>query len=265
MSEATLGGGINPGHLARAGELATQFAAASPFPHVVLDDFLTPGLARGLLGEFPALGAMPRSRDYMFGNKRELSSVAARGPAGRGFVEAVLSPEFATFLAGVSGMPVFVDPDFHGGGFHQGGDGSYLDTHVDFNLHPLHPTWLRTLNLLLYLSPDWQEEWGGCLLVRGDPHEEPLAITPRFNRAVLMLTDERTYHGYRRMSLPPGVTRRSIATYAYRMTNGHRVTARTTVWAPEDAGLAKRLIARHYDGMVRVKNRFLGSATARNR
>jgi hypothetical protein len=34
------------------------------------------------------------------------------------------------------GRPLLVDPTFHGGGFHQGGYGSYLDPHVDFNIRP---------------------------------------------------------------------------------------------------------------------------------
>src|SRR2546421_4714576 len=211
MSQAPAAQPLNPAHLARVPELHEEFVAASPFPRVVLDDFLEPALAEGLLAEFPAIDAMPRSRDYMFGNKRELSSIERAGDCGRRFAGAMLSADFGDFLRAVSGYEVFVDPHFHGGGFHQGGDGSFLDTHVDFNVHPLHPTWVRTLNLLVYLTPDWRDEYGGHLLVRAAPEDQPRSIAPAFNRAVLMLTDERTYHGYRRMSLPAGVTRRSIA------------------------------------------------------
>ncbi len=86
------------------------------------------------------------------------------------------------------------------------------------------------------------------------------------NRAVVMLTDDRTFHGYRRMHLPPGVTRRSIATYAYRRIGGdEHIAPRTTGWVPEGAGPLKRLLARNYDTLVRTKNRLFGSGTARNR
>jgi hypothetical protein len=251
--------------LSRASSLRASFESANPFPHVVMDDFLDAALARALVEEFPAIDAMPKSRDYVFGNKHELSSVEAAGPAGARFAAAMTSQPFAAFLRDVTGYDVFVDPAFHGGGFHQGGDGSFLDTHVDFNVHPLHPDWLRTLNLLIYLCDDWRPEYGGDLLIRTSPEEEPVSVAPAFNRAVLMLTDAHTYHGYRRMSLPPGVTRRSLATYAYRRIAPGTVHARTTGWAPEDAGVAKRLFARNYDLLVRVKNRLLGSGTARNR
>ena len=232
---------------------------------LVMDGFLDVELANRLLDEFPAIDAMPKSRDYVFGDKHELSSVAQAGPAGRRFYEAMVSGDFAAFLSEATGFEVFVDPSFHGGGFHQGDDGSFLDMHVDFNIHPHHDSWLRTLNLLLYLNPEWQASYGGELLVKARIDQEPVAVAPLFNRAVLMLTDDHTYHGYRKMSLPSGVTRKSIATYAYRKITGGPVRPRTTGWVPENAGPLKRLLAINYNALVRAKNRWFGSGTARNR
>ena len=245
-------------------ELQPAFRDADPFPLLVLDDFLVPAFADALLAGFPALESMPRSRDYVFGKKHELSSVDSYDSASQRLSQLVLSPGFASFLRESTGYDVFVDPDFFGGGFHQGGDGSFLDMHVDFNLHPEHPEWLRTLNILLYLNRDWRSEWGGELLVTATPGGATRAIEPNFNRAVIMLTDDHTYHGYRKMSLPPGVTRKSIASYAYRPVEG-AVRRRTTGWVPERASLPKRLAARYYNGAVLLKNRLLGSRTSSNR
>ena len=257
---------ITPQWLRAEPELVARFRSAEPFPHVVLDNFLEPEFVWRLYEEFPSVEAMPKSRDYMFGNKHELSSVEANGPASAAFYERIMSAEFRLFLTKIVGADVFVDPAFFGGGFHQGGDGSYLDTHVDFNVHPLHGNWLRTLNILLYLNPEWKAEYGGELLIRSRPEGEPTAIAPLFNRALIMLTDRHTYHGYEKMSLPPGITRKSIATYAYQLiADDEMIERHTTGWAPENAGLGKRLIARHYDTLVRVKNKYLGSRTARNR
>ncbi|RBY86136.1 2OG-Fe(II) oxygenase [Blastococcus sp. TF02A-26] len=249
----------------RAEELAERFRTASPFPLLVIDDFLDTATARALLAEFPAPDAMPRSRDYVFGNKHELSSVAEQGPTSRAFYDALMGPEFQRFISTLTGTELFVDPAFHGGGFHQSGDGGFLDTHVDFNMHPLHPDWKRTLNVLLYLNEDWRPEYDGRLLVKNGADGETRAIEPLFNRGLIMVTDDRTYHGFARMSLPPGVTRKSIATYAYELVPEGSVVARTTGWAPEAAGVFKRTFARHYDRAVRIKTRVLGSATAKNR
>jgi hypothetical protein len=245
--------------------LRDSFEQAEPFPLLVLDDFLTPSFADELLEQFPAIDAMPRSRDYMFGEKHELSSVEAQGSAGRRFHELVLSDDFRDWLIEATGMKVFVDPGFFGGGFHQGGDGSFLDMHVDFNMHPQHDNWLRTLNVLVYLNRGWQPGWGGELMIKSEPGDDPRVIEPLFNRAVVMLTSDTTYHGYRKTSMPPDVTRKSLATYAYQTVDVGTVTKRTTGWTPEDAGFVKRLTARHYNAAVLAKNRVLGSRTAKNR
>lgn len=251
--------------LSRAAELRTQYEQASPFPHLVLDDFLDPELAEQVHAEFPRVDEMPKSRDYVFGDKRELSSLEERGPASRRLYDALMGEPFQAALHAITGQDLFVDPAFHGGGFHQGSDGSFLDMHVDFNVHPLHEDWLRTVNVLIYLSKDWLPEYGGELLITPDPSIPPEAIRPVFNRGLLMLTSDATYHGYERMSLPPGVTRKSIATYAYQRIDVGSVHARTTHWAPSDGGVGKKLFAKYYDPMVKVKTRLLGSSTARNR
>jgi hypothetical protein len=246
-------------------QLAPEFRDASPFPLLVIDDFLDLQTADGLLSEFPAPDAMPKSRDYVFGDKRELSSVAEQGATSRAFYDALMGDEFRQFISTLTGKELFVDPAFHGGGFHQSGDGGYLDTHVDFNMHPLHSDWLRTLNVLLYLNKDWKPEYDGRLMIKARPDDEPRAIEPLFNRGVIMVTDSHTFHGFKKMSLPPGVTRKSIATYAYEKVPEGSVTARTTGWVPEDSGTLKTSFAKHYDSLVKVKTKLFGSATAKNR
>jgi hypothetical protein len=249
----------------RGAGLADSFRSAAPFPLLVIDDFLDPATADGLLAEFPPPDRMPKSRDYLFGDKHELSSVADQGAMSHAFYDALTGEEFRSFICALTGKELFVDPAFHGGGFHQSGDGGYLDTHVDFNVHPLHDDWLRTLNILLYLNKDWPAEYDGRLLIKARPEDEPRAIEPLFNRGVIMLSSEHTYHGFKRMTLPPGVTRKSIATYAYERIEAGSAKARTTGWTPEDAGVVKRSIARHYDTAVRIKTKLFGSATAKNR
>jgi Rps23 Pro-64 3,4-dihydroxylase Tpa1-like proline 4-hydroxylase len=249
----------------RGGSLGDEFRAASPFPLLVIDGFLDEAAADSVLSEFPRPDAMPKSRDYVFGDKHELSSVAEQGEASRALYDALMGDRFRAFLCQLTGDDLFVDPAFHGGGFHQSGDGGFLDTHVDFNVHPLHDDWLRTLNILLYLNKDWKSEYDGRLLIKANRDDEPRAIEPLFNRGVIMVSDEHSYHGFRKMTLPPGVTRKSIATYAYQRIEAGSMTPRTTGWVPEDANALKRALARHYDTAVRVKTRFFGSATAKNR
>lgn len=251
--------------ITKADDYVDEFTNASPFPVLVIDDFLDEETANGLLAEFPAVGAMPKSRDYMFGDKHELSSVAEQGPVCRSFYDALLGEQFQQFISTLTGRPLFVDPAFHGGGFHQSGDGGFLDTHVDFNMHPLHDDWLRTLNILLYLNKDWKPEYDGRLLIKASPDDEPRGVEPVFNRGLLMLTDAHTFHGFKKMSLPAAVTRRSIATYAYEKVPVGSIESRTTGWSPEEGGTVKKAVAKHYNTLVRAKTKVFGSATAKNR
>lgn len=80
--------------------------------------------------------------------------------------------------------------------------------------------------------------YGGELLIKNAPDAEPMAIAPLFNRAVIMLTDRYTYHGYRKMHLPPGVTRKSVATYAYEKFEVGSIRPLTTGWHRNPLGLA---------------------------
>ena len=238
--------------------LAEEYRSAKPFPLLVIDGFVDDETAEGLLAEFPNVDDMPHSNDYVFGDKRQWTKLAEAGPTCRRFHDFLLSDEYAQILQQLTGRKLFVDPTFHGGGFHQGGDGSYLDTHVDFNVHPRHNDWFRNLNMLLYLNKDWPPEYGGDLLVRTDPNNEPRVIAPLFNRGVIMLTSDYTYHGYRKMSLPPGVTRKSIASYAYELIPAGSLKVRTTSWSPENAGIGKRFLAKHWSRGAAAKEKVLG-------
>ena len=235
--------------------LAEEYKNGDPFPLVVIDGFLEEDFANQLVAEFPSVDDMAHSKDYIFGDKREEADFAKAGPAAQAYHDYLLSDEFAEVVSTVTGRKLFMDASFHGGGFHQGGDGSHLDTHVDFNIHPKHEDWLRVLNVLLYLNKDWQPEWDGSLLLRTDPKNEPRAIAPLFNRAVFMLTSDNTFHGYRKMSLPEGVTRKSIAGYAYELIPAGSLKTRTTSWAPEDGGVVKKTLAKYWTDLNAVKNK----------
>jgi hypothetical protein len=243
--------------LDQGSSLSPYFEAALPFPHLVLDDFLDSTLAEELLAEFPDEGSMFPTRDYLFGKKFEMPEISKFGEAASRFKQLILGEEFSRFLNAITGFDVFIDPELLGGGFHQGGTGSYLDLHVDFNLHPNHQNWLRTLNILIYMNKDWQSHYGGQLLIASSPREVPTLIDPCFNRAVIMLSGDSTYHGYHRMSLPVGVTRKLLAVYAYQKIEENQApAARSTHWFPKSGQVWRRALAKIY-------NRVEGTTLAR--
>jgi Rps23 Pro-64 3,4-dihydroxylase Tpa1-like proline 4-hydroxylase len=246
-------------------EYSRQFAAAVPVRHVVIDDFLDHDFADRLYRDLPDPQAMPKSRDYVFSDKRELSTLDRHSELSAALHEALMSPRFAQLLAQVVGHDVFVDPEYVGGGFHAGTDGSFLDLHTDFNIHPANSDWLRELNILLYLNPGWESTWGGELLLTDRPDAPTISVEPRFNRLVLMESTDSSFHGYRPISFPPGRSRRSIAAYAYSMVPSGSITRRTTNWVPQDGSAVKRALAKNWNWLVLTKNKYLGSGTLKNR
>ena len=106
-------------------------------------------------------------------------------------------------------------PDALGGGLHQGGDGSFLDIHIDFNIHTergIH----RRINLLIFFNKEWKEEYGGHTeLWNSDMTKLEKKVFPSFNRCLIFETNEISYHGYAPIKLPPGITRKSAYAYYY--------------------------------------------------
>jgi hypothetical protein len=244
-------------------EWRMNFLLAKPFPHLVIDDFCETEKLELLLAEMPEINT--KSRDYVFAaNKFEKSSFKEISSLYKELYDDLLSNRFREFLKYISNENVFVDPAFHGGGIHQGKKGSFLDMHIDFNYHPLHSDWYRTLNLLLYVNKDWHPTYGGQLQLEDLRTGEAKAIDIPFNRLVIQLTGKHTLHGYNRTNFPEGKARTSIAGYAYTI-HKHRIEKpRTTDWHPGDGQPVKKLLAKIYDPAVKVKNKLFGSSTAKH-
>jgi len=248
---------------ARLDELIARYRGATPYPHVVLDDFVAPDVATCAATEFPA----PDSGEwiqYVHVNERKLgrNDPAAIPAVHRAVIAELHSPGFVEFLSTLTGIPgLFADDSLEGGGLHQSTRGGFLNVHSDFNSHPHHPTWRRRLNLLLYLNPGWEESWGGQLeLWDSDVQTRVKRVAPLFNRAVVFDTTGDAFHGHPEpLACPDGVTRKSIALY-YFTEESAPVRVRSTEYRARPGeglwGLAiylDTMVLRAYD---RVKRRF---------
>lgn len=248
---------------------ALQFKSAKPYEHLIVDGFCDEHQLLAMYEQIPdpVEAGINKSRDYVFArNKYEKSGFKDISPLFAELHADLMSERFQQWLRAVTGQPVFVDPAFHGGGIHQGGAGSYLDMHVDFNTHPEHPDWFRNLNILLYLNPGWEESFKGELKLRHRDHpDQTFQVQPLFNRCVVMFTRDYTVHGYDAIAFPEGRYRRSIAAYAYSPLGDAAPDHRSTVWYPESAGVVKSTLGRLWPQLVSIKGKLFGSSTGKNR
>ncbi len=212
--------------------LSRQFRASKPFPHLHLREFLEPGAALEIAHEFPGLETAAWTRyKHHNENKVGLTKRCLFPPLLGEAVDELNSPEFVDWLSQITGIPgLMADPSLEGGGLHQSGPGGFLNIHTDFNTHHYHKHWQRRVNLILYLNPNWREEWGGSIEL-WDRHVRNcvVKIPPLFNEALIFQTDDSSYHGFPEpLRCPPGESRKSIALYYYTLEAKASVAVRST-------------------------------------
>jgi len=228
----------------RAQGLRESYSTNPPFPSIVIDSFLPDHVARRIDEEFPApdfAGFQQPDNEYQ---KHKLGRVQESFFVGLpSFLRHILNEfnglAFIDFLEELTGIEgVIPDPHFKGGALHQILPGGRLAIHADFNRDARRKL-DRRINVLVYVNPDWQEEWGGHLeLWDAAMTRCEKRITPLFNRCVIFNTTSTSYHGHPEpLSCPPGRTRKSIALYYY--TNGRddggSSIAHSTLWKDRPA------------------------------
>lgn len=209
--------------------LKCSFAAATPFNHVIIPEFLNDDLARTLSDTFPAphkalaSSAKTSMQWFVYNNPIECkfasTDVKMAPQAFQKYFAIVESEEFVDLIRQVSGIPKLeTDPHFHGAGLHYHPSGGKLDMHLDYSIHPVSGK-ERRLNIILYLNDDWDEGWGGHLHL-GDANPDgslkSLAkrVSPAFNTAVLFRTSDISWHGLPfPITCPEGRGRQSLAIY----------------------------------------------------
>lgn len=255
----------------RTDELRETYRSARPFPHIVLDDVVGADVMAALDAE---LSEMPNDRwnSYLHFNERKYSNtdMDTWGPTVRALADELLGEDFSAWLSELTGFDdLQPDTTLDGGGLHRSYRNGFLNVHSDFTAHHTIPNWRRRINLLFYMNPGWQPDWGGELeLWSSDMSRCEATVEPVANRILLFTTDETSFHGHPEpLRFPEGVARQSMALYYF--TEEDDPIARSTDYRarPDDGArrigiyLDKKALA----GYDIVKRRFKLSDAAVNR
>ena len=198
--------------------LKKSYNEGKPFKNLVIDKFLNNELAKQISNEFPEFDSkIWRNYDNPIEVKRLTNHYDNFGPESYKLFNYLNSNEFIDKLSFITGIDLIPDYGLNGGGYHIHKSGGKLNAHLDYSVHPK-LNLERRINLIIYVTPNWNEKFGGSLgFWSGDenaPKKLIKSISPNFNRAVIFDTSENSWHGLPEpLNLPKGVYRKSLAIY----------------------------------------------------
>jgi Rps23 Pro-64 3,4-dihydroxylase Tpa1-like proline 4-hydroxylase len=213
-----------------AEQLSFNYKNSLPFPHIVIDNFLEKKIAEIAYNELSKFNVwdydptdyskLAQQNKFFMPSpnyKEDLELMKKDSVTAFQILQFLNSDITLRFLEKLTGVKNLIpDPTFTGGGYHKIKAGGKLAIHADYNIHP-HTKLHRRINLLVYLNPNWIEEWGGNLeLWNKNLTEKTHAIAPMFNRAVIFNITDDAYHGHPEpLSCPDNQARYSMALYYF--------------------------------------------------
>mgnify|MGYP001166541216 FL=1 len=213
-----------------ASNLTFNYNNAKPFPNITIDNFINPEISAQCFKELKETNywaTESSDNSYMSENQvnkwftpwdeNSAEQLKHEVPTVSRVLNYFQSPEFIDFLKELTGIDnLLPDPHMWGGGCHKIENDGKLNLHVDYNINPV-TSKFRVLNMLLYLNPNWEDEWGGHLQL-WDKHQKRLEhkIAPLMNRAVIFTLSDDSVHGHPEpLNAPEGFERYSIAMYYF--------------------------------------------------
>ena len=193
----------------------------SPYSHAIIDNFIKKEHIQYILSD---MNNLTINKSYYFGHEStEKHKFAFNQNLGHIleniFIE-LNSDEFIDIIEEKTGIKNIIrnNLNLQGAGIHKVYNNGFLCMHKDFegyndNLHRLLD---RSINILIYMNPNWKEEYGGHLCLYDDSKNEiTKKILPILNRCVIFFTPNNIHGHPHPLNIPENICRQSIATYYY--------------------------------------------------
>jgi len=178
-------------------DYSIDYAHGQPVPWIVFDDFLPEDILLAVQEEIELIPKHMWSKFTRNGSFMLECNNLKYAPRIRDLVLNFNSGEFIHWLEAITGTTkVIPDPHLIGAGLMRCGAGHNLKLHTDFNWNEqLHLN--RKLSMILYVSKEWETEWGGSLEFWDFEKTQCLhRVDPKPNRLLIWDYDERLIHGH---------------------------------------------------------------------
>jgi Rps23 Pro-64 3,4-dihydroxylase Tpa1-like proline 4-hydroxylase len=192
-----------------------------PFQHVIIDNFLKEETISTLLKEMDELTI---DKSYYYGDQQlEKNKYAFKNNFNvniQDLFKELNSEEFITILEDKFKIKNIIknNLELQGAGVHKVFNNGFLCMHTDFEAYNDSKFGLldRRINLLLYMNPNWKQEYGGELCLY-DKRTNKITnkILPILNRCVIFITPENIHGHPLPLNIPEHICRQSITTYYY--------------------------------------------------
>jgi len=198
-------------------EYKDVFFNNKPFEHIIIPNFLNESYAELIYENFPVDVDSGKWHEYNnpIEYKYAFDDIDNAPRSIKKIFNLFSCKEIVNVFSNISGIETLeYDPYLHGAGLHIHKKDGKLDMHLDYEKHPFLDK-ERRLNIILYMSKDWKEEWNGdTQLWNKDMSECIVRSYVKFNTAIIFKTNESSWHGLPdKIVCPEGVLRKSIAYY----------------------------------------------------
>ena len=197
-------------------DLSNKFNNAEPFEHIIINNFLKEEIANKISSEYPNNLNDYHKYDNPLEIKYAFDDIQNMSNNIQNVFYSLCTDKIINALKIVTNNDkIEYDTTCHGGGLHIHPNNGRLHMHLDYEKHPLLENKQRYLNIILYLSKEWKEEWGGHTELWNENMTEcKVKSLVKFNTALLFKTTEKSWHGMPEpIKCPTDKLRKTLAFY----------------------------------------------------
>lgn len=206
---------INPKYFNLLNEKETFFMN-KPFPHLVLDDFLEENFYEEItkkMSEKKYILKKGKSFNSEIESNKKISLNESLPEYISKITKVLNSNEWIEILKKLTGITSLKSTNVGNtllANYHEMGTNGFLGSHVDHSTDPSNGL-PHVLNIILYLSSDWKENFGGATLLYDKKGKKIVSkIKYKKNRAVVFLHTPYSFHGVERLKNNKSLKRKTL-------------------------------------------------------